>query len=107
MIEGCIRGGGHIYKDTGLEDCSVWIDSRSAAGLPIKLGKRVEIDLHIGGRSYQGGLRATRDCRVAWICPDVAGADRNLAKIFDRLKWQKNQRVLVSVDGTKITLTMP
>lgn len=103
---GCIRVTGHRYTGSGLEGVNVWISKQTweAAHLPLEGDKRLQVVLEIAGREYQGGIRATDDNPDIYISPDVEGPDKNLATIFDRLGWHKNDKLHVEVNGRRIRL---
>ena len=107
MIEAHIRGDGKRYAN-GLEPLFVNVPRESASGLPFEDNQRVPITLEVLGHTYQAGLRATPDNPGVWISPDVldsSGNPTNLAEVFRSLGFERNDRVLLSVEGNVVTLS--
>ncbi len=107
MIEGYVRGLSQYYAD-GLERMEIWIDKKLASSLPHRDNQRISIILMIGEKSYNGGIRSTPANDYVWICPDLRDEVGNkmgsLARVLTNSGFQKNERVRLEIDGTKIRI---
>lgn len=109
QIRAHVRGTGYHYR-SGLEAFEIWIPKSKAAALPIILGHRVPISLHVGGTTYEAGLRSTEDNAYIWISPDLRNAKRErvaLSEVLSSHGLKKNDVVHLSVDGNLLTIRSP
>lgn len=105
-VNAVIRGLGKPYAD-GTEPIEIHVSTDRANGLPYRYDTRVPIVLHINGKSYQAGLRATKDNSYVWICPNAKtedGTQIRLAHIVTDAGFKKNDRISLLVDGKDIRL---
>ncbi len=107
-VRGAIRGLGNWYVDGGLEALEINVDKAESHALPAVEGQRIPIALIVGGGSYNAGLRATRNHRKVWICPDATDATTGraikLAHVLRDAGFKKNQQVELEVSGSVVTL---
>jgi hypothetical protein len=110
MTEGYIRGLSRFYKDDGLEHMEIRIDKKYAASLPHRDNQRISITLVIGEKSYNAGIRSTPANEYVWICPDLKDdLERkmgSLARALTNNGFQKNQRVILDVEGNTIKIVL-
>ena len=106
-IRGAVRGTGHIYPDKR-ESLEIWVNKEEAEGLPYRDHTRVDINLFVGSSRYRSGLRSKPPkTPYVWICPDLRDANGqkvSLAKVLDENGFEKNDRVVLIVDGKDIHL---
>jgi len=65
--------------------------------LPLKPGRRVPINLSIGGESYEAGVRITKQ-GVPWICPDLRDSRGQKVRLADALRrsgFEKGDKVFI------------
>ncbi len=95
-----------FYSD-GVEAMEIHTPKSEAQGLPFVNGRRVPIELRVGGRSFNAGLRATDSNRYVWICPDLRddlGKKIRLVDVLRDAEISKNERLSLVVDGATITV---
>jgi hypothetical protein len=76
-----------------------------ARDLPLPRG-REEIELAVGRHRYTAGIRTTRG--YVYVCPNIvdeAGERTNLSTVLSALGWTRNQRLRVTVEGHRWTLS--
>jgi hypothetical protein len=86
----------------------IHVPKESSNGLPLTIGKRVEIRLVVGGALYFAGLRSTLKNSYVWICPDLLDSDQvkvPLARVLRSNNIAKNQRVKLEISGRTINLS--
>ncbi|MDV3003028.1 MAG: hypothetical protein N5P05_004683 (plasmid) [Chroococcopsis gigantea SAG 12.99] len=106
VVEGAVRNVNKPYVD-GTPCLEIHVPIRQADGLPLQIGERVPIRLHIADVEYQGGLRSTKANDYAWISPDVYGLDgerMTLGRVLSEAGFGANDRVRLHVDGDSITV---
>ena len=106
MIEARVRKTGRYVG--GTDSIEIHVDRRSAVGLPFVDGRRVAIALRVGDERVTAGLRATPDCGVVWISPDVYredGTRSTLAELLGRLGFAPNDAISLAVDGHDVRIT--
>ena len=106
-IHGAVRGTGGIYVDDKREHLEIWVDKKDAEGLPYQYHTRVSINLFVGSSKYRGGLRSKPKTPYVWICPDLRDANNqkaSLARVLDEDGFEKNDRVMLIVNGKDIRL---
>jgi hypothetical protein len=103
-VSGYIRGLSQEYTD-GVERQEIWINKKDACSLPYKNRMRIPIKLHIGGESFDAGIRSTEDTKYVWICPDMRD-NRNkkiyLAHVLGKKGFSKNQKIVLEVNDENI-----
>jgi len=106
-VSGCIRGLSQEYHD-GVERQEIWINKKDADPLPHKNKIRIPIKLHIGGESFNAGMRSTQNTEYVWICPDMRDSrDKkiHLAHVLGKKGFSKNQKVVLEVNGDDIRIS--
>ena len=106
FVNGVVRQLGQNYADGTLR-LEVHVPIERANHLPLQIGKRVPVTLHVGGMEYSAGLRSTKKNKYVWICPDVylpAGERLTLGRILTDAALCPNDRVQLAVDGSFIAL---
>lgn len=106
MPYGHARGTSHIYAN-GLESMEIWVNKSAALPLPFKDNTRVQISIEVGGECYSAGIRATTRNSYVWICPDLKdgkGKRVSLAQVFEKNGIDKNQKINLEVNGTKVSV---
>jgi hypothetical protein len=106
-VSGKIRGlGTHYVSD--LERMEIHVKAEDAGALNPVFGHRVPFSLEIGKETYQAGLRATERNSYVWICPDLTNSRHErlkLAEVLTEHRFQKNQPVTLSFNGSSWRLT--
>ena len=106
VVDGVIRDLGEPYAD-GTPRLEIHVPMGQTDGLPIRMGERVPVRLHIAGAEYQSGLRATPANKYAWVCPDVLGSGGeaiNLGRVLTAAGFQANDAVQLLADGESLTV---
>ena len=96
------------YYADGVEQRSIEIDKNRAAGLPYVIGRRVQVNLAVGGEVYSAGLRATERNKTVWISPDLfdrSGQKIRLADIISR--YRCNQHIEIESRGKAVRILTP
>ena len=105
-INAVIRGLGKPYAD-GTEPIEIHVPTDRVNGLPYCYDTRVPVVLYINGKSYQAGLRSTKNNNYVWICPDAKtkdGIKTRLADIVAEAGFRKNDRISLFIDGNDIRI---
>ena len=106
-IHGAVRGTGGEYVDDKREHVEIWVDKKDAVGLPYQYHTRVGINLFVGNSRYRSGLRSKPKTPYVWICPDLRDTNDqkvSLARVLDENGFEKNDRVVLIVNGKDIHL---
>ncbi|HUT37367.1 MAG TPA: hypothetical protein VNE39_28045 [Planctomycetota bacterium] len=109
MVPATIRGQSQVYAD-GTERLEVWVYRPAATHLPAKVGARVPISLCVGGKWYDAGMGSTAETAknpYVWLCGDVidsAGRKTSLARVLRSSGFVKNQKVVLDVEGNRISV---
>jgi hypothetical protein len=100
---GKIRSDGE-YAD-GADRQFITINKRYAAGFPYREGERVSIELEIGGRWYQAGVRTTPRQPIVYIAHDLrstTGEEVRSVEVLQSAGYARNDEVVLDVDGSTV-----
>jgi hypothetical protein len=81
---GKARNEGTYYKD-GVERMNLSFTKDQLGELPAKEGERVPVYLLFGRERLLAGVRMTKNCPYAWICPDLYDERNKKHRITDLL----------------------
>ena len=108
MFEAIVNGNGTYYKD-GTERMYLHIRKGDEHGLPTADGAKTPISIIARGRTYAGRLNARSGYDYLFVSPDLTdetGERHKLAYLFAKWGLVKGGRVQVSVDGSRLTLSV-
>ena len=106
IVDGVVRDLGEPYVD-GTPRLEIHIPIGRTEGLPVQIGERVPVRLHVSGDVYDAGLRATSENKYAWVCPDVvtgAGGSTSLGRVLTAAGFAANDPVRLGVVGSSLTV---
>lgn len=90
-----------------MERFEIHIDKKHAGGLPTKDNLRVPFNLIVGDQNYLAGILSTPTMPIVWICTDLKNNKNEkiiLTQVLQDNGFEKNQTVLLEIDGNTIHL---
>ncbi len=106
VVEGVVRDMGEPYVG-GTPRLEIHVPMGRAEGLPVQIGERVPVRLHVAGAEYQAGLRATPVNKYAWVCPDMLGSGgeaTSLGPVLSAAGFRANDAVQLLTEGSSLTV---
>lgn len=108
-VRGTIHGLGLAkkYPDDDTEPMEILIPKNLANGLPYRNGFPVPIDLLINGEHYDAVLRSTEANSQVYISQRVRtkdGISQRLSYVLTNAGFNKNDKIILEVDGSNIVL---
>lgn len=107
-INGVVRCLGVPYAD-GTPRLELHVSIESAHGLPYQFNVPVPIQLKIGLTEYRAELRSTSENKYIWVSSKIyllSGERQKLGRVLADAGYRANERVLLMVDGSRITVRM-
>jgi len=106
MLTAIVNGNGKRNK-AGIETLYLHFNKKLSSSLPDKVGRKVPIQIVLGGVTYSGILGSRSDYSYIYVSTQLVDPDGTKRKLADVLKHcgiSKGDRLSVKVRGNHLTV---